>query len=330
MSDRALLADVGGTNVRFALADPDADRPLLVDSIQPYAVADFPSLTAAARHYLDAAGVHTAHGVIAIAGRVEGNQARMTNHPWVVSATDIQQALGLQTLQLVNDFVAQAMSVRLLAGADLQSIGPALPPSGNTAVRTCAVVGPGTGLGVGALLLREDRWTALATEGGHVGFAPGTTEEIAVLQHLAADYGHVSNERLVSGGGLVNLHRALAGIAGDATDTHLEPPDITAGAQAGDARCRRAIALFCAIFGSVAGDMALALGAWDGVYLSGGLVPRLLEDLQHSAFRKRFESKGRYSQALARVPTLAIVHPQPGLLGAAALACDAAAGRSVR
>jgi glucokinase len=328
LSDRALLADVGGTNVRFALADPEAHAPLLVDSIRPYAVAEFPSLAAAARHYLDAAAVQVAHGVIAIAGRVERDDARMTNHPWVISRPQIQQALGLQTLQLVNDFVAQAMAVRLLDNHALQPIGPLGPSGADAATRTCLVLGPGTGLGVGALLLREGRWTALATEGGHVGFAPGTAEEIAILGQLAARYGHVSNERLVSGGGLVNLHGALVALAGGIPDASIEPADITARAGAGDARCRHVIELFCAIFGSVAGDMALALGAWDGVYLSGGLVPRLLADLQRPAFRQRFEAKGRFRQALAQVPTLAIVHPQPGLLGAAALACDAAAGRS--
>jgi glucokinase len=328
LNERALLADVGGTNVRFALADPNARAPLLVDSIRPYAVADFPSLADAARDYLDTAAVQVVHGVIAIAGRVEADEARMTNPPWTISRPYIQQALGLQTLQLVNDFVAQAMAVRLLGPADLHSIGPVGITSGNASTRTSLVLGPGTGLGVGALLLRDGRWTALATEGGHVGFAPGTAEEIAILGKLADQFGHVSNERLVSGGGLVNLHGALASLAGETPDVSLDPPDITAGAKAGDARCRHVIELFCAIFGSVAGDMALALGAWDGVYLSGGLVPRLLDALDASEFRTRFEAKGRFSQALAQVATLAIVHAQPGLLGAAALACDAAAERS--
>ena len=138
----------------------------------------------------------------------------------------------------------------------------------------------------------------------------------------------MSNERLVSGGGLVNLHCALAEIADIPCDQDAQPADITAGAEAGDALCVRAIELFCDVFGSVAGDMTLALGAWDGVYLSGGLVPRLLSELQRSAFRARFEAKGRYAEALARVPTSAVVHPQPGLLGAAAIACDIARERA--
>jgi glucokinase len=333
LSRHALLADVGGTNVRFALADTDAARPLLVDSIRPYPVADFASLADAASRYLTEAGVHASHGVFAIAGRIEHDQARMTNHAWLVSRPRLEQVLGLQALQLVNDFVAQAMSVRLLQEDDVQPVG-AFPAPVNTAAdadttsRTFAVLGPGTGLGVGALLLRQGRYMALATEGGHVGFAPGNAREIAVLQQLIEQFGHVSNERLVSGGGLVNLHRALTLVAGESPTEGLQPADVTAGADAGDARCREAVDLFCEVFGSVAGDTALALGAWDGVYLSGGLVPRLLPELQASGFRSRFEAKGRYAQAMAGVPTLAIVHPQPGLLGTAALAVDLAKGRA--
>jgi len=327
MSGRTLLADVGGTNVRFALADPAAEMPLLEASIRPYAVADFPSLAAAAAHYIESMDCRVWRGVFAVAGRVEHDEARMTNHPWVVSAPRIAQALGFQALQLVNDFVAQAMAVRLLRERDVQPVGPVPMTASKTSARTYAVLGPGTGLGVGALLLRDGHSTALATEAGHVGFAPGNAQEIAILEQLAAQYGHVSNERLVSGGGLVNLHRALAGIAGEPWDDTIQPADITARAQAGDARCREVIQLFCGIFGSVAGDMALALGAWDGVYLTGGLVPHLLQNLQRPAFRQHFEAKGRYSEAMAKVPTLAIVHPQPGLLGAAAIACDTAHGQ---
>jgi len=328
VSERALLADVGGTNVRFALADTAASAPLSLDSIQTYAVADYLSLADAARHYLDANGVRATHGVFAIAGRVERDEARMTNHPWVVSRRLLQDKLGLDALELVNDFVAQAMAVRLLREEDLLPIGPRPAAPADAGSRTCGVLGPGTGLGVAALIVRGGHTIALATEGGHVGFAPGTDEEVAVLQRLAARFGHVSNERLVSGGGLVNLHCALAEIADIPCDQDAQPADITAGAEAGDALCVRAIELFCDVFGSVAGDMTLALGAWDGVYLSGGLVPRLLSELQRSAFRARFEAKGRYAEALARVPTSAVVHPQPGLLGAAAIACDIARERA--
>jgi len=323
LSRHALLADVGGTNVRFALADTGAPAPLLSGTIQQYEIADFASLAAAAGHYLHVNEARVTTGVLAIAGRVHGDQARMTNHPWVVSRPEIQAALGLDTLALVNDFVAQSMSVRLLGARDQVPIGPSMPV-GTPGSRTCAVIGPGTGLGVGALIVRQGHATALATEAGHVSFAPGTDEEIAVLRHLAERFGHVSNERLVSGTGLLNLHRALAAIAGAPCDPDLLPADITAGAEAGDEACCRTVDLFCAVFGSIAGDTALAFGAWDGVYLSGGVVSHVLRALAGSRFRARFEAKGRYAQALSEVPTLAITHPQPGLLGAAAIACDLA------
>jgi glucokinase len=323
-----LLADVGGTNVRFALADPAATTPLLTASICRYAVADFASLADAARHYLDSSSARVEHGVFAVAGRVDGDEARMTNHSWVVSRPRVQQELGLASLRLVNDFVAQAMAVRLLRDEDTLAIGPSMPAVDATG-RTCAVLGPGTGLGVGALIVRDGRAIALATEGGHAGFAPVDAEEVAILQRLSVRFGRVSNERLVSGDGLVNLHRALADIAGLQVTDDLEPRDITAGADAGDAACLHTIDVFCGIFGSIAGDMVLALGAWDGVFLSGGLVPVLLPALQQPRFRQRFQEKGRYSAVVAKVPTLAVLHPEPGLLGAAAIACDlASAGRS--
>ena len=181
---------------------------------------------------------------------------------------------------------------------------------------------------MGALLRRDGHLHALQTEGGHSGFAPGTPGEVAILQHLTAALGRVSNERLLSGAGLVNLHRALAAVAGEAAagdGPTLQPSDITAGAQAGDARCLRTIEQFCALFGAVAGDLVLTLGAWDGVLLTGGLVPRLLPWLPASPFRFRFEHKGRFAAAMAQVPVLAVIHPQPGLLGAAAIAAAAMA-----
>ena len=319
-----LLADIGGTNARFALADVTASMPLLADSIRTHAVDAFDSLADAARHYLAETGSQPASAVFAVAGRVDGDIARMTNHPWVISRERVRNALGLAALDLVNDFVAQSMAVTLLGDDDVIAIGAPSRIVATPASRTCAVLGPGTGLGVGALLVRDGRQFPLATEGGHASFAPGTPEEVAILERLSAYYGRVSNERVVSGGGLVNLHRALSEIAG-LDPGPLQPEDITARAAAGDRRCMRAIDVFCAVFGAIAGDVVLTLGAWDGVFLSGGMVPLLLPALQHSGFRQRFEGKGRYAPAMARVPTLAVVHPYPGLLGTAAIAADGAA-----
>ncbi|MEO7252334.1 MAG: glucokinase [Arenimonas sp.] len=320
----ALLADIGGTNARFALADLQLRAPLLGASLRQYEVSQFASLADAARHYLAAlpeSGSAIGSAVFAVAGRVDGDEARITNHPWVISRRALQQSLDLPKLRLVNDFAAQAMAIPLLAGDDLIAIGAPLLPSNRPASATYAVIGPGTGLGVSALIVRDGHCLALETEGGHVGFAAATAEESAIVQRLALRFGRASNERLVSGGGLLNIHSALSETDGE-TAPELRPQDITAGADAGDARCRRTVAIFCAAFGAIAGDLVLTLGAWDGVFLTGGLVPRLLPYLQGPAFRARFEAKGRFAPAMARVPTLAVVHPHAGLLGAAAFAIE--------
>lgn len=327
MSDApVLLADIGGTNARFALADVSAAAPLLLDSVRVYEVDDYRSLPEAAAHYLQdigaGAGPQVRQAVMAVAGRVDGDEARITNFPWTISVPRTCRALQLDGMHLVNDFTAQAMAVLALGPDDVVAIGGTpwtarRGEGGND--RTFAVIGPGTGLGVSGLLIRDRRPYPLATEGGHVDFAPGNPEEIAILQQLSQEFGRVSLERVVSGQGLVNLHRALSRIAG-VDPGPMEPRDVTEGAKHGDPRCMRAVDVFCAVFGAAAGDLVLTLGAWDGVFLAGGLVPKLLDTLQHSAFRARFEHKGRFAPTMAEIPTLAVMHPQAGLLGAAVIA----------
>lgn len=317
-----LLADVGGTHVRFGFADPTRPDPLLADSIRGLDVATFPSLTAAARSYLDGMSARATRAVFACAGRIDGDRVHMTNHPWTISRARVRAELALDALRLVNDFAAMSLCVPLLAPPDLRAIGTVAAATGAPVARarTCAVLGPGTGLGVGGLLLRDGRALALETEGGHVAFAPRTDEEIAVLRRLAGRFGRVSNERLLSGPGLANLHRALGEI-GSTFDGELAPEEITRRASAGgDAVCTRAVELFCELLGAVAGDFVLALGAWDGVYLGGGLTAPLLDWLELGGFRRRFEDKGRFAEAMAGVTTQAIMHAWPGLLGAAAIA----------
>jgi len=317
-----LIADIGGTNARFALADPHAALPLLDDSVREFAVADFPSLADAARHYLEQVDAQADRGVFAVAGRVDGDEARITNHPWVISRSRTCERLGFEQVHLLNDFAAQAMAISLYRPGDVVQIGgTGWTPAPPEQPRTYAVLGPGTGLGVGGLVIRDGRCYPLETEGGHVSFPPGTPEEIRILEILSAQFGRVSNERLICGPGLVNIHRALCEIAG-VDPGLLEPKDITARAAQGDALCMRAVDVFCAVFGAIAGDLVLTLGAWDGVFLTGGLVPKMLDSLRHSGFRQRFEYKGRFSPNMARVPSLAVMHPRAGLLGAAAYAVD--------
>jgi len=322
MAATILVADIGGTNARFALADAQAALPLLDESVREFAVADFPSLADAARHYLEQAGASADRGVFAVAGRVDGDEARITNHPWVISRSRTSEMLGFRDVHLLNDFAAQAMAVSLYRPQDVVQIGgTGWTPAPLDQPRTYAVLGPGTGLGVGGLLVRDGCCYPLQTEGGHVSFPPGTPEEIRILEILSAQFGRVSNERLVCGPGLVNIHRALCEIAG--VDPGLpEPKDITARAAQGDPLGMRAVDVFCAVFGAISGDLVLTLGAWDGVFLTGGLVPRMLDSLRHSGFRQRFEYKGRFSPNMAQVPSLAVVHPRAGLLGAAAWAVD--------
>lgn len=328
----ALVADIGGTYARFALASAQHPSPLITPSIRQLAVRDYPSVVDAAQHYME--GMRTSAGtpttaVFAVAGRVDGDQALMTNHPWLISRTAAERSLQLESLQLVNDFAAQAMAVSMLTDTDIGVVGTVGLFDRSPATRTYAVLGPGTGLGVSALIVRDGTAVALETEGGHTAFAPSTAEETAVLSRLSAEFGRVSNERLISGGGLSNIQFALALEAGDAAARRREPQDIAAAARAGDPLCRRAVEMFCSVFGAFAGDLVLTLGAWDGVFLTGGLVPKLLDELRTSGFRQRFEAKGRFSSAMARVPTLAVLHPQAGLLGAAAFALQLSQRASV-
>jgi glucokinase len=315
----ALVADIGGTHARFALAQQREARPTLLEgTVRQLQVADFACLEDAARAFLDSVQSFGTleHGVIAVAGRVEGDEASMTNHRWRVSSRTTARAVAFESLGLINDFTAQALAVSALSEEHLARVGgPAALPA--AATRTHAVLGPGTGLGVSGLFIRPEGLLALESEGGHTGFAPGDEEEAFVLAHLASEFGRVSHERLISGAGLSNIRRALGVRAGEASPAALRPQEITAAARAGDALAQRAVDLFCAVFGAFAGDLVLTLGAWDGVYLTGGLVPRLLPELQASSFRRRFEAKGRFADAMSRVPTLAVLHPQAGLLGAA-------------
>ena len=314
-----LVADVGGTHARFALVDPASNEPLVAGSARRYRGAEFASFADAVRRYLAETGAQPATIVIAAAGlRVDG-ELRLTNLPWVIARREIEAEFGFRRAALINDFAAMALSVPLLASHDLCAIGAPAPVRFDAgATQTFAIVGPGTGLGVGALVVREGLLHALETEGGHASFAPGNAEEIELLRRFATRFGHVSSERALCGSGLVNLYRTLCEIDGvDARS--LTPEEISAGAH-GDPMCRRAVERFCEILGAVGGDLVLTFGAWDGVYLTGGIAQQVLPWIEAGGFRRRFEDKGRLSPAVARVPTSVVLHADPGLVGAAAYA----------
>lgn len=318
-----LLADLGGTNVRFALTHPDRTAPLLEGSVRRYRVKDFASLAEAIRQYFTDSGLTATRAVIAAAGRIsDGETVKITNNPWSIIAHKLQTELGMESVHLANDFAAQSMAVTLLKPADLISVGSLpIPVISAREEQTFAIVGPGTGLGVGGLLMRQGKASVLQSEGGHAGFAAHSPEDIEILNYLNQRFGRVSNERLICGQGLVNLYDAVCNIAGK-TPEALQPEDITQRAEAGnDPICVRTVETFAGIFGSVAGDLVLTLGAWDGVYLTGGLIPILLPWLERRGhFRERFEAKGRFRDTMEHIPTQAIMNPEPGLVGAAALA----------
>ena len=311
-----LLADIGGTYARFGLRGPGGE-PIEERTL---ATADYPGLAEAARAYLDGlpGSVTPTEGVFAGAGPVEGDLIALTNCPWRFSVEETRRALGLRRLVAINDFVAQALAVPVLAPEErVKLTGRGEPVPG----RAIGVIGAGTGLGVAGLLPIPSGWQPLPSEGGHVSFAPGDEVEAEVLRVLRPRFPghHVSNERLLTGGGLVNLATALAGIEGRDLGP-LEPPDVTARAADGSCRfCAEAVRRFSGILGSAAGDLALVLLARGGVFLAGGVVPRLGSLFDVALFRDRFEAKGRFRDYLAQVPTYLAARTDTGLMGAAAL-----------
>jgi glucokinase len=319
---KVLVSDIGGTNARFAMAELGRGAVLLHDSVREYPAAGFASAADAARHFLDELGERADAAVFAVAGRVRLEEASITNHPWQIRTSEIGAALDTSRVALINDFTAQAMAISRLRADDVVAIGavgwPGFDPRG---AQTFAVIGPGTGLGVGGLLVRDGRCFPLETEGGHAGFAPSRPQDLRILECLMRRFGRVSCERLVSGPGLVNLYASVCEVEGVAAEL-LSPAQINTRAASGDGHCQQAVELFCAAFGSMAGDLVLTLGAWDGVFLAGGVVPKLLDSLQTCGFREAFEAKGRFSAGMAEVPSLAVVHACAGLLGAAAHAAE--------
>ena len=305
-----LIADIGGTNARFALVGADGlpagERNLLV--------RDFPDLAAAAEAYLG--GRRAEEAVIAVATPVERDQVSLTNSPWTFSVAALRERLGLRELAVINDFVAQALATPHLGPGELEPIGGGGAP---TAGRAVGVIGPGTGLGVSALIPGKAGWTALPSEGGHASFAPGNAREAQVLEELRGRFGgaHVSNERVVSGQGLLNLAQALAAIDGRRCPA-ASPEDVAEGARAGGCpSCREAVGLFSAALGGAAGDLALMVGARGGVFVAGGVCLKLGPLFDRAAFRERFAAKGRLRPYLEAIPTWLVLRADTGLLGAA-------------
>ncbi len=310
-----LLADIGGTNARFALET----APGRIEQVQVLRGADYPEFTDAVQAYLQLAGQPPVrHAVVAIANPVQGDQIKMTNHDWAFSIEAARQLLGLDLLLVVNDFTALSMAVPQLRADELQQIGGGAPKRD----QPIGLVGAGTGLGVGGLVRGDGHWLPLASEGGHVAFAPANPREAAVLAYAWQFHEHVSAERLVSGPGLEFIHRALLAIDGRPA-AELKAADIVEGAlQQGDAICRETVDLFCSVLGTVAADLALTLGALGGIYIGGGVVPHLGDYFARSPFRARFENKGRMSVLTQAIPTYVITAEYPAFTGVSAILAD--------
>ena len=309
----ALIGDIGATNLRFALVHPNGT----LTPARIYALSDHASLPDAVEAYLaeEQPTARPLRAVLAVASPVTGNQVTLTNHPWSFSIEGLRQQLGLHRLRIVNDFVANATAIPHLSATDCLQVGGGAPLSG----APVGVIGPGTGLGVGALVPSANGPIAIAGEGGHVTMTPAAVQESAILDLMRKRYDHVSAERVLSGAGLVNLYNALCEL--DRTPAALFTPTQISNSRMWDEnpQTREATAMFCAMLGTVAGNLALTLGALGGVYIAGGIVPQLGSFFAQSEFRTRFEAKGRLGAYLAGIPTYVIVRPLPALLGAAAL-----------
>ena len=312
-----LVADIGGTNARFALER----GPGAIEATETLACADYPRFQDAARAYLERHRTPAApvrHAVIAIANPVEGDYVKMTNHCWEFSLQAARAELGLETLLAVNDFAALAMALPQLAASELVQVGGGAPALDGA----IGLVGAGTGLGVAGLLPAHGRWTVLQSEGGHVAFSPADRREQDILAYCWQRWDHVSAERLVSGPGLARIHDALRARAG-LEPAPLEPAVIVERVLIGaDPLCVETLDSFCGMLGTVAANLAVTLCARGGIYIGGGVVPRLGEWFARSSFRARFENKGRFSNFAARIPCFVIHAPYPALGGAAAMLAE--------
>ncbi len=304
-SECVLLADIGGTNARFSLAQGGE-----IGTIQHLRVADFPSANDAISAFLARCpGARPEAAVLGVAGTVENNRSPLTNSRWVVDGSDLQESFGFKAVHLLNDFEAVAWSLAVLRPSDLVPVGRQLSIAGAPML----VVGPGTGFGAACLFPGVP--FAAVTEAGHSTLAASSEREERVIEQLRRRFEHVSVERVLSGAGLANLYQALAAIDGVAVPAR-DPMEITRAALEGICDVsREALEMFCSLLGSVAGDLALTFCARGGVYIAGGIVPRFAGYLAESAFRSQFERKGRFESYLQKIPTSIIIHPDVSFLG---------------
>lgn len=322
MAKTLLIGDIGGTNARFALANPKT--PGFTD-IRTLQCADYASADDAIKAYLKDVGAKSPDVIcLAAAGPIVEQRVRFTNNPWQIAASDLGEHFDTTRVRLLNDFEAIAYSIPFLAEPDCLPFGLPEPEALTAEHYTVGIVGPGTGLGAVGLRKHGDLLIPIAGEASHGGFAPESQVQMDMLSVLRERHDRVSSERLVSGPGLENVYWALCRIHGEQRP-RLNAAEIFARAKKRtDPRAVESVQVFFEILGQVAGDFAMALGARDGIYIAGGIVRRYPDLLEDSRFRSGFESKGRHRSLMERIPTQLILHEQPGLLGAAYCALELA------
>ncbi len=316
-----LLADIGATHARLALET----APDVVRAVRVLRCDDFSGIVPLLHSYLlEHDGVRINHAALALANPISGDRIRMTNRDWEFSTDEVRREFGLNTLLIVNDFTALAMSLPKLSSADLLQVGGGVP----AANAVIGVLGPGTGLGVSGVIPTLDGFVTLGSEGGHVNFAPSDEREYAILQYAWKEWPHVSNERLISGPGIELIYLALAQRNGVQALARGTPEIIAAALDEHDPLCLEVLDCFCGVLGGAAANLAVTLGAFGGIFIGGGIVPRMGEWFAGSSFRARFEAKGRFTAYLSDIPTYVIMTPNPALLGVATILSEHLRGRS--
>ncbi|WP_233800264.1 bifunctional transcriptional regulator/glucokinase [Paraburkholderia sp. HP33-1] len=316
-----LLADIGGTNARFALETGPGE----IGSVQVYPCEDYPGVADVIKKYLKDMKIgRVNHAAIAIANPVDGDQVSMTNHDWTFSIEATRRALGFDTLLVVNDFTALAMALPGLTDAQRVQVGGGQRRPNSV----IGLLGPGTGMGVSGLIPADDRWIALGSEGGHATFAPADEREDIVLHYARKKWSHVSFERVAAGPGIEVIYRALAGRDKKRVAASVDTAEVVKRALAGEPLAAESVDVFCGILGTFAGNIAVTLGALGGIYIGGGVVPRLGEFFARSSFRKRFEAKGRFEAYLQNVPTYVITAEYPAFLGVSAILAEQLSNRA--
>ena len=315
-----LVGDIGGSKARFALANaktPGFSREKI------YQCADFASAHQAIDAYLKEVNTNKPIAIcIAAAGPVVDGAVRFTNNSWRIETSDLRNEFDTAGIRLLNDFEAIAYSIPWLQKSDVVSIGLPRPKDLKDTDFTLCVLGPGTGLGAAGLCKRGAHISPVVGEAGHLGFAPETQLQVELLSQLRDRFDRVSDERLISGPGLENIYWALSKLRGKKNAQFSAAEIFSSASERGDPTAAEAVQLFFEILGQVAGNLALALGAADGVYIAGGIVKRNPELIANSRFRTGFERKGRHRSMMEDIPTQVIIHPQPGLLGASYCAIE--------